>query len=71
MGYVGVITKSSSKPHHVLFSGTLDSDSPSSLGELFCKKKSTNKKQVNYKTNQIALQQTESNKLKKCILKKT
>lgn len=38
MGYVGVITKSSSKPHHVLFSGTFDSDSPSSLGELFCKK---------------------------------
>lgn len=71
MGYVGVITKYSSKPHHVLFSGIQILIHPPLWVSYFVKKKSTNKKQMNYKTNQIALQQTESNKLKKCILKKT
>ena len=68
MGYVGVITKSPSKPHHGLFSETIDSDASSSLGGLFGKK-STNKTQMNSKTNQIGLQQMESRRFEKMYFK--
>ena len=70
MGYVGVITKSPSRPHHSLFGDVMDSDtSPSSsLGGIFSKK-STNKLQEKYKANQIGLQQMESRQFEKVYFK--
>lgn len=68
MGYVGVITKSPSRPHHSLFGETMSSDSSSSLGGIFGKK-SNNKLQEKYKANQVGLQQMESRQFERMYFK--
>ncbi|KAK5961066.1 dynamin-related GTPase MGM1 PWA37_001594 [Arxiozyma heterogenica] len=68
MGYVGVITKSPSRPHYSLFGESMSPDSSSSLGGIFGKK-SNNKLHEKYKVNQVGLQQMESRQFERMYFK--